>query len=284
MIKIDKCNSIPNKLNIEGVIQTSKLKQLYENAPDNFTATATKKNENVCKFEFDNKIYADISVKKQLIQDQNEKCCFCESIFNANSYGDVEHFRPKAAIELNGKLKYPAYYWLVYDWNNLMFSCQICNQKYKKNEFPVLDENTRVKTHNDTNQIDNELHTLINPIIENPEDYIYFKRQIPLPKPNLSSTNKLRATETIRIFGIDRKELNRDRLEYLNMLKILKPYLNIDLNNQVDLESAIKLFKISEKELIENITMAKKMYENAAKNSSKFANMIRTNFPELQKK
>ena len=200
MIKIDKSDNIPAILSNKGVVETSKLKLLYESSPDNFTSNATKKNKDVKRFPFDNKIYGDTTVKTQLISEQKEKCCFCEAVFNANGYGDVEHFRPKAAYKSDRKLKYPAYYWFVYDWYNLMFSCQRCNQEFKGNEFPVLDENTRVKSHQDTNTISNEKHTLINPIEENPENFIYFKAEITKPKSNLNLNNKKRALKTIKIF------------------------------------------------------------------------------------
>ena len=149
MIKIDKNKNIPKILTEKGTEITNNLKLLFENDPDKFTSNASKKNSDVKKFPFDSEIYRD--VKEQLETDQHEKCCYCEATFNANGYGDVEHFRPKAAYKIDGKLKYPGYYWLVYDWNNLMYSCQICNQKFKGNEFPLIDENNRVENHNSKN-------------------------------------------------------------------------------------------------------------------------------------
>ncbi len=42
------------------------------------------------------------------------------------AYGDVEHYRPKST-----------YWWLAYNYENYLASCQLCNQKFKKAEFPV---------------------------------------------------------------------------------------------------------------------------------------------------
>jgi hypothetical protein len=87
-----------------------------------------------------------------------DKCAYCESLITATNYGDVEHFRPKAEItdEKNKKIflvdhqghqimdqdgkpkKHPGYYWLAYDWQNLLISCGICNRPNKKNRFPVI--------------------------------------------------------------------------------------------------------------------------------------------------
>jgi hypothetical protein len=49
-------------------------------------------------FDFDRTLYAGEAVRKILSQAQHGKCCFCESKIQHVSDGDVEHFRPKAAI------------------------------------------------------------------------------------------------------------------------------------------------------------------------------------------
>ncbi len=284
MIKIDKSNNIPSILTNEGAIETQKLCNDYNANPVLYTSQKNVSNRKLKKFDFDNSIYGHPDVKKQLIDDQKEKCCFCEAIFyKRTSYGDVEHFRPKTAYKLGNKLNYPGYYWLAYNWNNLIFSCEICNRTYKRNEFPFLDVNTRVKNHYDTNLIANEKHNLINPIKEDPEYFIYFNNEIPKPINNLNPDEKIRASETIRIFGIDRKELNRDRLEYLQILKALKLFFNLDINKQQDIDDAVNLLKLSENEVKEGIDNAKQIYANAAKKTSKFASMVRSNFPNLPK-
>ncbi len=285
MIKIDKSDSIPAILSDKGAIETSKLKLLFESSTDDFTSNVSKKNRDVKKFPFDNLIYGDKTVKNQLIAEQNEKCCFCEAVFNANGYGDVEHFRPKATYKSDRKLKYPAYYWFVYDWYNLMFSCQRCNQEYKGNEFPVLDENTRVKSHQDTNTISNEKHTLINPIEEDPENFICFKAEIPKPKSNLNPSNKTRALKSIKIFGLDRDKLNRDRREYLRTIKesLFISEIQFDKENTEQVNIVEQLFPNCSIEELENkIADAKCHFFNATRKISKYAGMVRSNFPELK--
>lgn len=54
------------------------------------------------------------------------KCAYCESKADTVAYCDVEHFRPKTI-----------YWWLAYWYENYLYSCQICNQLYKKAQFPV---------------------------------------------------------------------------------------------------------------------------------------------------
>lgn len=76
------------------------------------------------------------------------KCAYCEAPIRDYQHGDVEHFRPKAGItDENGQpvylldkqgqiqidadgepVKHPGYYWLAYEWTNLLPTCVKCNQ------------------------------------------------------------------------------------------------------------------------------------------------------------
>jgi hypothetical protein len=109
-------------------------------------------NSRAGKFEstdFNSEIYGCAEVKELLIDLQLYKYCICESKIGQVSYGNVEHFRPKAGwIQDNEKINKPGYYWLAYEWNNLLLSCQICNQK-NKNFFPVFQGSKRALSHLD---------------------------------------------------------------------------------------------------------------------------------------
>lgn len=64
--------------------------------------------------------------KACLIKDTNGKCAYCEAPTDTVAHGDVEHFRPKSI-----------WWWLALCYDNYTFSCQVCNQVYKGNEFPL---------------------------------------------------------------------------------------------------------------------------------------------------
>lgn len=66
------------------------------------------------------------NAKPAVRQDSLRKCAYCEAITSTTTHGDVEHFRPKAV-----------YWWLAYDLDNFLFACQICNQVWKGDRFPV---------------------------------------------------------------------------------------------------------------------------------------------------
>lgn len=168
------------------------------------------------KFEFDSNLYGHKTVKEALILVQHGKCCFCESDVQHIAHGDVEHFRPKGGIQINesAPLSQPGYYWLAYDFDNLFFSCQICNQSYKKNFFPLVDEAKRVRSHRDAAKIKDEAPLIVNPGLDQPPEHIFFNREIPV---GIDEKGAL----TIRRTGLDRDNLNKHRLKYLILLERL---------------------------------------------------------------
>ncbi|HEV7744196.1 MAG TPA: hypothetical protein VGO56_04290 [Pyrinomonadaceae bacterium] len=90
------------------------------------------------------------------------KCAYCESAIDADQPGDIDHFRPKGEVrDLEGAVvsvgdehgnftSHPGYYWLAYDWRNLLPACADCNRPSKKktkgtrvgkgSRFPVANE------------------------------------------------------------------------------------------------------------------------------------------------
>lgn len=64
--------------------------------------------------------------KDQLKLETHNKCAYCEAPTSMVAYGDVEHYRPKSK-----------YWWLAYNLDNYLVSCQLCNQKFKGAKFPI---------------------------------------------------------------------------------------------------------------------------------------------------
>ena len=91
------------------------------------------------KFAFHGGIYGCTTVRDSLKVAQHQKCCFCESRIEHVGDGEIEHFRPKAAWRQapGSKLMRPGYYWLAYEWDNLLWSCRTCNCRHKGNTFPL---------------------------------------------------------------------------------------------------------------------------------------------------
>jgi len=167
-------------------------------------------------FDFKASVYAHESVKAALKVMQHDKCCFCEAKFSHISYGDVEHYRPKGGYKQTpaDALQQPGYYWLAYTWENLLLSCTLCNQQYKKNLFPVHNPAHRAFSH--AHDITQEDPLLINPTLVNPQDYIGFREEVPY-----AINGNVHGKTTIAVLGLDREALNENRRSQLAELKIL---------------------------------------------------------------
>jgi hypothetical protein len=80
-----------------------------------------------------------------LLQLFHGKCAYCETVISSNQPGDVEHYRPKGRIRdqagkvikvvvNNTEIEHPGYWWLAYDWRNLLPSCIDCNRRRRHGE------------------------------------------------------------------------------------------------------------------------------------------------------
>ena len=209
MIRIRKPNTAPRILLNRGVAQTAADKVAYDGAPQDYRSGDKT-------FEFKGSIYAAKSVKNALKKAQHEKCCFCEAKVTHVAYGDVEHFRPKGGYrqDPDDPLGRPGYYWRAYVWKNLFFSCQLCNQRYKKNLFPLRNPRRRARSHHDDPNAEEAL--FIDPGAMNPEEFISFRQEYPYAIDD----NDL-GRMTIDALGLDREALAERRRDHLGVLLLL---------------------------------------------------------------
>lgn len=257
MIYINKVGEpVPNVLSTNGVTETQALCANYD-------ADNTYFNNRSSKDLFKSSIYAHDDVKDVLVRIQNHKCCFCESRVTHISDGDVEHFRPKAewlrenVDGTKNKVK-PGYYFLAYDWNNLMLSCLMCNQRIKGNNFPLLNEAHRaIVTHH--YDITRELSVFINPTMEDPETHITFYENSPI---GIS----LRGKKTIEYLNLDRFSLNEARKEKFKDLFMYKKFLDVVTNPE---------------ERDEIIEMIKKRINEIIDKNGEYVAMVKANFSDF---
>ena len=136
----------------------------------------------------------------------NGKCCYCERKRDIKLERDVEHFRPK--LKVKEAPDHGGYWWLAYEWNNLLISCKTCNTIHKGNHFPLREGSERVEAEG---RIDTEDALLINPAIENPEDYFIYatEKRVEgyLTKIIPSEEDVERSQKTIQILDLNRSEL-----------------------------------------------------------------------------
>ncbi len=149
-------------------------------------------------------IYGPDAVKEQLLKDQHYKCAYCEKSVK-DEIRDVEHFRPKSECkqDKSSTITYRGYWWLAYDWNNLLFSCEICNRPKKNNYFPLATPHSANPT---PQSVASEVPLLINPYVEDPKDHIYFEKNVVYAK-----NNSVKGQTTIDVLDLNRPELRDGR-------------------------------------------------------------------------
>lgn len=121
-----------------------------------------------------------------LIECNHRKCMYCEGAYVAGSHNDAEHYRPKKAVtEDRHTIKHPGYYWLAYEWQNVLLSCQKCNGPHsngahgrhsgKLNEFPIAGSTRIREPHEDPEkwwtQLESENPLLLHPYFDQPEEH-----------------------------------------------------------------------------------------------------------------
>lgn len=105
----------------------------------------------------------------------NGRCAYCESKLPTQP-PDLEHYRPKGRVRedkgLEGAEPHPGYWWLAYEWTNMLPSCIDCNRvRYhpdgdnvtaagKGDHFPI--KGTRARTPEDS--LENEVPLLLDPL------------------------------------------------------------------------------------------------------------------------
>ena len=155
-------------------------------------------------------------MKNALITAQQGKCAFCESKVRHIAHGDVEHYRPKGGVRQSDgdALEQPGYFWLAYGWGNLFFACQVCNQSFNKNLFPLANPTRRARSHLD--DLTAEQPMLIHPADEEPSAFIGFREEMAFP-----IDDDPRARMTIEVLGLNREEIAEFRLDHLAPFKRL---------------------------------------------------------------
>jgi hypothetical protein len=158
-------------------------------------------------FKFSSELWGEL---KDHLQDMfSGRCAYCEALFLSVSFGDVEHYRPKA--EVTDEANHLGYYWLAYEPSNYLPSCMLCNQKAKRNYFPI----EGVRASSPADDLQKEEPMLFNPYNHNYFDYICYipsRGQNGLePTAGKAVGISKRGEESVKIYDLDREWLIRKR-------------------------------------------------------------------------
>jgi len=102
------------------------------------------------------------AVRDTLHAQQHGKCCYCEVGVEPTHF-PVEHYRPKSRVAKDGPTPArPGYWWLAHSWDNLLYSCGVCNGE-KGTKFPLLAGSSPLKSESEEQPPGAERPALLNP-------------------------------------------------------------------------------------------------------------------------
>lgn len=196
------------------------------------------------------KVYKLKTIQEKIEDLFHGKCACCESNYQGLQPVDVEHYRPKGGLTINGQLEKPGYYWLACEWDNLLPSCIDCNRERnqkqadgttiktgKANKFPILAETKRARQP-EKERFEGRL--LLDPCRDNPEKHLEFTEEGVI-RPALSNAGKSsrKGDESIKVYGLQRKGLVERRheravliLAQIQRVRELTEDLDLDPDNQ----------------------------------------------------
>lgn len=202
----------PKILRTKGLAKTKELCALYDRSEPH------RKGEE--RFSIDAETYGDLSVRKVLERAQRGKCGYCDAKMLPL---DIEHYRPKSASKQarTAKDEKPGYYWLSYEWQNLLLACVFCNQSRqdtageptgKGTLFPLINPTKRARSHHDSLAPEEPL--LLHPYEDDPDEHIGY-RQYRLH----ALTKKGEATiEVLKLCGKNQQTQRKDHWKRIETL------------------------------------------------------------------
>lgn len=162
--------------------------------------------------------YGAEDVRLKLSELYHNKCAYCETFDNEFQ---IEHYRPKKGVH-GSNPRHPGYYWLCYEWSNLLPSCYDCNKPGSKgNYFDLRNGGVRATDFNKGDDLllnSVMLFTNERPLLINPEepgfdalDYFRFNRGLEIKEvAQVGSVNFERAKYTIDTIRLNREKLLRN--------------------------------------------------------------------------
>jgi uncharacterized protein (TIGR02646 family) len=166
--------------------------------------------------------YQEAEVREALRQAFGGVCAYCERPVSSI---EIEHYRPKGAVETPSGRQRPGYYWLAASWENLLPSCHDCNtdlwthhpdgslrKSGKGSWFPLEDESARATREGEEER---ERPLLLHPYDDDPAEHLEFGEDgIVRPRELPDGTHSRRGEVTIERLGLNRRGLvdaRRDR-------------------------------------------------------------------------
>lgn len=163
------------------------------------------------RFNFE-PFYRDRVVRSALERVFSNKCAFCESRLDPAAAASItHHFRPpQEAVDADGGVSRPHYWWLPYEWENLFLSCQRCATAAGA-QFPVAGERAAPLARGP--ELQSEEALLLDPCLEDPAEHLAFQAD------GSALARSERGEATIAVFALNRQHLVEARREAIELAR-----------------------------------------------------------------
>lgn len=191
MIKIEKQN-VPDYLSSSTVdLAIEKMHEFF-----------ASKNRSQKRYDWPFNKEIDKELKKSLQVVFHGKCGYCESKIESLKLGTVDRYRPNNGVRDKNEFHQDLYWWLTFEWDNLIYCCKECNQ-YKGNYFPIK----RIRALSENDDYENEYRLLLNPYLDEPGNHLNYVFS------NLGHIDALtdEGNQTIELLRLNRTDLIEGR-------------------------------------------------------------------------
>ncbi|MCA0184562.1 MAG: HNH endonuclease [Proteobacteria bacterium] len=270
MRKVSRGANVPTALQAKNSAGTTELERARTHHND----------PNPKKGPFAYAAYKHEEVKRRLDELFHGKCAYCETFYSASAPVDIEHYRPKGAV--NEDEGHSGYWWLAMAWDNLLPSCIDCNRKRtqmsprsstslielyrdakqlslqtsssgKKDSFPLAKGGLRLQA--ESTDYASEKALLLDPTRDDPTEHLQFYVDFPLSlvfPADIAGSPSERGAMSIQIYGLNRLGLVQDRTRLLRRLEFLGD-LVIDLGAIIQTINDVEVAQVLKKVGVHNL-------------------------------
>lgn len=158
MIKIEK-QKAPDFLNSSTIdLAIEKMEEFF-----------ASKNRSQKRYDWPFNKEIDKELKKFLHKVFHGKCGYCESKIESLELGTVDRYRPNNGVRDKNEFNQDLYWWLTFEWDNLIYCCKECNQ-FKGNYFPIKG----IRALSEIDDYVNEHRLLLNPYLDEPGNHLNY--------------------------------------------------------------------------------------------------------------
>lgn len=173
------------------------VRKVYQLAEDFFDLPASKRGQR--RFPFDAKLLAHPELRDALSELFHNKCSFCESVMTWTIPENVNRYRPiYQTIELDGTIFPDHYWWLMFDWDNLIPLCTECVRACGT-RFPILGPRASYGARGD--ELLAEQPLLLDPCRDRPDEHLVYTPD------GLVVSSTRPGQVTIEVFNLNRSAL-----------------------------------------------------------------------------